>query len=140
MSTSKPEKASKQIRFLSLTAPRLIAIGAIILCIFVFSWLIQVMENSPESEAPEQQQELAKFGFTKIQRQAIYNEVIAAERRAWDEARQQFPSDVMAQVDLDNELNEKYQNEIAEKYGISRDNLWSIVLEGVENNWPRPSR
>jgi len=137
MSTSKPEKTPKKLRFLSLAAPRWTVIGVIIVCIFVFSWLIQVMENSPKREEPEQQQEDIRFGLTEDQRQEIYKEIGAAERRASDEAFQQFPSDVMAQVDLEDELNEKYQDEIAEKHGISRESLWSIALEGVENNWPK---
>ncbi len=74
-----------------------------------------------------------KFGLSEEQRKQVFKEIAAAELRATDEAIEREPSDINKQIDLERELTEKYKNELAQKYNLSRDQLDAISLEGVQN-------
>jgi len=55
-----------------------------------------------------------------------------------DEATARYPSDIYKCIELEDNLNEKYKNELAQKYGLTREELDAIALEGVSNLWPMP--
>lgn len=80
-----------------------------------------------------------KFGLSEAQRKEIYKEIIEAERRATDEAIVREPTDINKQVKLQQELTEKYKDELANKYSLNEDQLISIGNEGITNQWPRPT-
>ena len=42
------------------------------------------------------------------------------------------------QTELEDLLKNKYENELAKKYGLTHKQLESINIEGLENNWPLP--
>ena len=79
-----------------------------------------------------------KYGLPEAKRKRIYKEIITAERRATDEAMERAPADINKQIDLERELAEKYKDELARKYNLSKDQLFSIGIEGVTNQWPGP--
>lgn len=80
-----------------------------------------------------------KFGLPEAKRKKIYKEIIVAERRATDEAMVREPSDIYKQIDLEQKLAKKYKDELAIKYNLTKDSLSSIGIEGVTNQWARPS-
>ena len=94
-----------------------------------------------------------KFGLSEAQRQQIWKEIVQAEDRAHREAEQEFPlpdpskpgysssvfmEQLEKQIELEETLGEKYKNELAEKYGLTRDQLDAIGTEGVIKDWPFP--
>ena len=42
------------------------------------------------------------------------------------------------QAEVEDRLKNKYENELAKKYGLTHKQLESINIEGLENNWPLP--
>ena len=46
----------------------------------------------------------------------------------------------MAQHELQQQLWEKYTNELAEEVGLTRAQLDSISVEGLRKQWPIPAR
>lgn len=73
-------------------------------------------------------------------RKEIFKEIIAAEDKATAEAERRFPADIEKQIDFEGELIKKYKAELAEKHGLTFDQLKSIGVEGITNNWSMPSR
>ncbi len=94
-----------------------------------------------------------KFGLSEAERQQIWNEIVKSEDRARREAEQEFPDpdpldpnysqslfmeQFEKQIELQRTLDEKYKNELAEKYGLTRDQLAEIAGEGLTKDWPFP--
>lgn len=77
-----------------------------------------------------------KFGLSETKRMQIFKEIIRAEDRATAEAESRYPSDILKQIDLEAELKENYKDELAKKYGLTRDDLKNIGVEGIVNHWP----
>ncbi len=76
-----------------------------------------------------------KFGLTEAERQEAFMELARLEKKATDEAIERYPSDINKQIDLEGELQEKYKDELAARYSLTRDQLQSIMVEGVTNQW-----
>jgi len=71
-------------------------------------------------------------------RRQIFFEFFDAEDKAdWD-AHRMFPNDLMRALGKQNELRERYLQEVRRKYGITRDEDWAITLEGITKGWPTP--
>ena len=66
----------------------------------------------------------------------IYREICQSQRRTRQIATQKYPSDIMKQQDYMLELDKKYEKQICDKYSIADEQKWSILGEGVSNNWP----
>ena len=94
-----------------------------------------------------------KFGLSEPERQQIWYEIIEAERRASQEAQQEFPDldpldpdysesafmeQLNKQIELQRILDERYKNELAEKYGLTLEQLDEIAVEGLTKYWPWP--
>ncbi len=94
-----------------------------------------------------------KFGLSETERQQIWNEIVESERKASQEAQREFPDldpldpdysqsafmeQLDKQIELQRTLDEKYKNVLAEKYGLTRDQLVAIVVEGFDKDWPFP--
>lgn len=78
-----------------------------------------------------------KFGFSEEVRKKIFKEIADAEDRAMREAMARIPDTrIMEQIDLQRELETKYKSEIQEKYGLNKDQLLEIAIEGVQKGWP----
>ncbi|MDH4222362.1 MAG: hypothetical protein OEV55_02360 [candidate division Zixibacteria bacterium] len=95
-----------------------------------------------------------KFGLPEDTRKRIWAELIEAERRATREAEQRYPlpdplksnysasyagKQLEKQSELSSFLNEKYEKEIAKKYGLTREQLNEIAIEAVTKDWPYPA-
>lgn len=80
-----------------------------------------------------------RFGLSEAQRKQVFREVADAEDRATREAMARVPdSQIMKQIELERELTEKYKAEVARKYGLTKDHLLKISVEGVRNGWLAP--
>ncbi len=77
-----------------------------------------------------------KFGMSESIRKKVFKEIAWAEKRAMDEAVKRFPSDIKKQIAIENELVEKYKNELAKTYKITRKDLSAISVEGLTKQWP----
>ena len=42
------------------------------------------------------------------------------------------------QAELENRLKDEYEDKLAEKYGLTREQLERISIEGIEKDWPFP--
>jgi hypothetical protein len=42
----------------------------------------------------------------------------------------------MKQIELEGELEEAYKDQLAQRYGLKRDDLIQITVEGVKKGWP----
>ncbi|MDA2920456.1 zinc ribbon domain-containing protein [Desulfobacterota bacterium AH_259_B03_O07] len=78
-----------------------------------------------------------KSGLSEGRRKEIFIEIVNAEDRAMNESIQ-LESDIYKQIDLQRELEDKYKNEVAKKYNLTRDQLVKIGFEGAKNKWPMP--
>lgn len=76
-----------------------------------------------------------KFGLTEAERQEAFREFARLEKKATDEAIERYSSDINKQIDLERDLQEKYKNELAARFSLTRDQLQSIMVEGVTNQW-----
>lgn len=91
-------------------------------------------------------EEDTKFGLTTKQRKQVFKEIVAAEDRAVKEAEHAYPIDYgdrdslrktrEKQIELRNELMDKYKKRVADKYFLSTKELKEISYEGVLSNWP----
>jgi hypothetical protein len=73
-------------------------------------------------------------------RQEIYYESIAAENRASAESKELKGDDLTKKFTKLSELRKKYHKAVAEKYGISVDQVGEIVIEGEIKGWSRPKQ
>ena len=80
-----------------------------------------------------------RFAFDESQRKEIYKNIRRAEARGCRDAERRYPNDLQKQFTLASELQDRYKNELANKLGISRDQLDEIGLEGIQKNWPFPA-
>jgi hypothetical protein len=77
-----------------------------------------------------------RFGLSEESRKRLFSEVFQAERRATAEAGTTVPdSDFRRQGKLQSELAERYTAEVAEKHGLSREDLDAISIEGIIKGW-----
>ncbi len=78
--------------------------------------------------------------ISESKRRQIYWDLRAAENSATDEAERIGPGhdDYEKQAELSNKLREKYKEEVARQYGLSKQQVSSINEEGAMKGWPRP--
>lgn len=74
--------------------------------------------------------------LSEVERRQIFKEIVLAEDKGTKEAELRFPDDIMNQIDLERELQDKYKEELAKKHKLTMDQLKAIALEGVEKQWP----
>lgn len=113
---------------------------------------IRIKENL-EKYLQQRAQSEEKFGLTKAKRRQIFKEIVAAEDRAWAEADRKYPvsgratwslskselrSRMDKNTDLMQRLQEQHKKALAKKYGLTREQLKEIALEGVAERWPMP--
>lgn len=89
-----------------------------------------------------------RLGLTEKQRMAIFYEIVKAEDQSWKEAMRRYPdldpnSPLLHQrlLDQSNEndrLLEIHKNQLAAKYGLTREQLSEIGREGADKSWPMP--
>ena len=121
-------------------------IGFLVLIAFaLLAWVITL--NSSDSSSPSEHQlntkyeeTEKKFGYTESERRQIWEDIIRAEDRADVEALLIYP-DMTPYNDWRNlfdELAYKYKLELAQKLGLSIEQLGEIGFEGIEKGWPFP--
>lgn len=94
-----------------------------------------------------------KFGLTEKERKQIWSELVETEDRATEESEQKYPlpdpsklgysqsaatDQLKKQAELNSTLTERYKNELAKKYGLTREQLNEIAVEGFTKDWPFP--
>jgi len=93
-----------------------------------------------------------RFGLSEAKRKQIFSEIVKAEDRAEKEAEAKYPlSDPSRPGDsesflrkverysaLKEKLNEKYNDELAAQYGLTRQQLDEVGMEGMIKDWPFP--
>jgi hypothetical protein len=104
---------------------------------------IMVKENF-EQYIKQRSKSETLFGLTEQTRRKFFKELVAAEHRASAEAdRLIYPTNV-SNIDANfkkrRELQEKYKQEVMEKYNITKQISKKIENEGVKENWPLPRR
>jgi len=113
-------------------------------------------DTYPEVSFSENQLDLlghmpeTRLGFTEQQRMTIFYESVKAEDRSWKEAMQRYPDlgpsssseefrrQSLKQVDEHYRLLEIYEQRLADKYSLTREQLDEIGGEGVNKSWPMP--
>lgn len=45
-------------------------------------------------------------------------------------------TEITKQLELEQELAERYKNELAAKYGLTGDEMLQVITEGVRKGWP----
>ena len=84
------------------------------------------------SQAPE-----ARLGLSEQKRKKVFREIVAAEDRATRDARARVPdSQIMKQIKLEGQLQEKYKTKVAKQYSLTNDQLIEIVVEAWKKGWP----
>jgi hypothetical protein len=83
-----------------------------------------------------------KFGLSEAERIRIWQDMVRAEDRAQEEALQVYPD--MAPYDefqkLYDELASKYMSELAQREGLTLEQLDEIDFEAFSKDWPIPQR
>ena len=82
-----------------------------------------------------------EFGLSESQRRKVFQEYVKAEDRAsMEEANINKHKDISPEECYQTlySLEEKYKNEIAKRYGLTRKQLEKISMEGINKKWPIP--
>ena len=113
-------------------------------------------DTYPEVSFSENQLDLldhtseTQFGLTEQQRMTIFYESVKAEDQSWQEAMQKYPDlgssssserirqRLLKQVDEHYRLLKIYEQRLADKYSLTREQLDEIGREGVNKSWPMP--
>ncbi len=97
-----------------------------------------------------------KHGLSESKRKEIFRAMLMAGKRAEVDAQCMYPlpdptkpsdylqakatKQIEKHMQVFDSLTEKYELKVAERYGITREQLDEIFLEGLTKNWPKPSR
>lgn len=81
-----------------------------------------------------------RFGLSEEKRKQIWKELVLMEDRAMEETIQRYPQDIKKQAEMENRLIDEYKDKLAEEHGLTREQLDEISVEGVEKDWPFPSK
>lgn len=116
-------------------------------------------DTSPEFSINERQLEQlgaepeTRQGLSEEERIKIFQEIVRAEDRAREEAMRRYPdlipgqpgysqdafmAQLYKQMDEQDRLTEVYKDQVAAKYGLTREQLKEIVSEGLLKDWPLP--
>jgi uncharacterized protein (DUF433 family) len=94
-----------------------------------------------------------KHGLPESKRKEIFRAIVTAEDRADADAQRMYPlpdpsksgysqakasEQIKKQAEALNALTEKYKSEVAERYGITQEQLRDILVEALTKNWPMP--
>jgi len=101
---------------------------------------------SPEPTSDEGE---TKFGYSEEERKEIYMELVRAEDQATNEAKALFPTPdpfsagfsleaVQAALDSLIRYVQEVLAQVAERFGLSPEELNEIAIEGDLNGWPLP--
>lgn len=91
-----------------------------------------------------------KLGLSEDKRKEIWEEIVRAEDSANKDAEQKYPElnaqnsavymDAFQKKEkLAKQLMDKYHNQVAKKYGLTRKQLNEIGNEGLQKSWPFPN-
>jgi len=89
-----------------------------------------------------------RWGLTHEQRKEVWNKIILAQDKAQKEADEKYPTDklgitqddIIKNIDFMRELEEEYENEITNEYGVDKAIIDSIGLEGSKKGWAFPKQ
>ena len=94
-----------------------------------------------------------KYGLSEEERKEVFISIIFAEENARIESEKLYPNPnpldpnyssinvkeiIRKQTEVLNKLDAKYKLEVADRFGISKEQLNKISTEGMMNNWPMP--
>lgn len=94
-----------------------------------------------------------KHGLRESKRKEIFRAIITAEDRAYADAQRMYPfpdplkpgysqanaiEQIKKQAEALNTLTDKYKSEVAERYGVTQEQLRDISVEALTKNWPMP--
>ena len=112
--------------------------------IHIKRWIAEHLDSDSE----------VKHGLSEAKRKVIFREIVAAEDHAHADVERMYPlpemhelprhsqSELRQQFDKQVEalgpLMDKYKSEVAERYGLTQDELSDISAEAVIANWPLP--
>ncbi len=129
---------------------------AIVALLFVLIIVFVPSSNKSFNEGREAgQTEVTKL--SEKQKKSIYKEAVAAEDKGTAEAEEQCPTNASEEplfsqwqemtheermkymencFDLQNQLLEKYRNEVLAKYGLSEEQWFKIAGQALDEDWP----
>jgi len=130
-------------------------VGTEIVLIIIFIVGLISYSKSPENQVnlvDKQTHEAQIENITSLEkkypltlRQQIFQEVVAVEDRARDEAEVRFPTivthpdyqegNIEKMLSLMDELQEKYRNEVFTKHNLTKEEFRQISEEAFENDW-----
>lgn len=96
------------------------------------------IDVKPEQIANIGKEPEEKYGLSESERKEAFTELIRCGDNAMNKAMERYPSDIDKQLDYEDELREKCEDALAEKFGITREQLDKIGIEGVTKQWPWP--
>ena len=83
------------------------------------------------------------YGLTEQTRREIFKEIVAAEERSHVEADSLIDPTKVANIEANHrkqrELQEKYKQDVRQKYSITNEIERKIVSEALKEEWPLPS-
>lgn len=90
-----------------------------------------------------------RLGLSEPKRKQIFKEIVSIQERAAGEASRKYPVTAnqplavrSRQIDKQNALQEqlleRYFQELARKHRITKKQLEEIISEGIEKDWPLP--
>jgi len=79
-----------------------------------------------------------RFGLTEDVRMRIWQEIVRAEDKAWNEAQRRYPKDINRQAQYEEDLRRKYLSQIRKRYKLTQKQIEEISAEGLMKDWPFP--
>ena len=79
-----------------------------------------------------------RFGLSEEKRKEIWKELILIEDRAMEEALKRYPKELEKQIEMERRLIDERKSKLAEKNGLTHEEIREISIEGLEKDWPFP--
>lgn len=104
-------------------------------------------KSETDSPATQKVESDMKFGLSETKRKAIYKVLVRNEDKAFMEAEKIYPvvdkgsakanmEQMGKQSDIADSLKQIYDKQVAERNGLSLEQIDSISVEGGWKNWP----
>lgn len=113
-----------------------VCVGLVVVIYLALSGNIDFLNDSTSSKSPQAEKQANQTGLSEFERKHFYTEWVLAEDKAttWEKVGRES----YAHSELDYELLDQFQQELLDKYNLTKDQAYAICGEAFEKNWPMP--
>lgn len=95
-------------------------------------------QNNEGGKNGEENKREKKASLSEGEKKTIWQELILARHRATKEAMTKHPQDFMKSIEVEEQLEKKYEGDILKKHHLTQDQIKAIDREATVKGWLRP--